>query len=408
MKCRICSSIKFRTFVDLGLSPLSNSYLTKEDLPKPEPKYPLHAYVCETCLLVQLPEHERAERIFSSSYAYFSSYSTAWLEHCKRYAEAMTSRFHLGPNSLVVEAASNDGYLLQFFIDRGIPSLGVEPTANTAEVAKSKGIPTEVCFFNAATAQRLASMGKKADLMAANNVLAHVPDIHDFVEGFRVLLKPKGCATFEFPYLKNLIEQNQFDTIYHEHFSYLSLRIVERLFAEHGLEIFDSEELETHGGSLRVYVKHKGQVEHAVSDRYTDLRKRESAAGYDKIEAYLGFEPKVRKVKMDLVEFLEKQKSQGHRIVGYGAPAKGNTLLNYCDIETRLLPYTVDLNVHKQGLFLPGSHIPILSPDRIRDDKPDGVLILPWNLQKEIVRQLSFVRDWGGRFYVPIPRLTEV
>jgi SAM-dependent methyltransferase len=402
--CRFCNANLRQTFVDLGRSPLANSLLSAEDVERSEALYPLHVYVCDNCLLVQLPELARAENIFND-YLYFSSYSELWLNHCRDYAQKMTSRYALGDRSLVVEIASNDGYLLQYFKERGIGVLGVEPAANVAKVAQAKGIQTEVAFFGAETARRLAAAGKSADLMAANNVLAHVPDLHDFVAGFKLLLKPTGTATFEFPHLLSLIEERQFDTIYHEHFSYFSLLVVEKVFAHHGLRVYDVEKLPTHGGSLRIFVCH-AESPFARAGSVDDLAQAERAAGLDRIEAYAGFAAAVVDIKCGLVSFLIEARKNGKSVVGYGAPAKGNTLLNYCGVGPELLAYTVDVSPHKQGRYLPGVQIPIYAPDHIFETKPDYVLILPWNIKAEITQRMAAIRQWGGRFVIAIPTLT--
>jgi SAM-dependent methyltransferase len=402
--CRFCGAELTRTFVDLGRSPLSNSFLRPDDLTAGEVYFPLRVYVCENCLLVQLQEFEHPENIFSD-YLYFSSYSASWLRHCQHYAEAMTERHALGGESLVVEIASNDGYLLQYFKQAGIGTLGVEPAANIAKVAREKGIDTDVAFFGVETARRLANAGKSADLMVANNVLAHVPDINDFVAGFKILLKPAGAATFEFPHLQSLIEKRQFDTIYHEHFSYISLLAAERIFQRHGLRIYDVEQLPTHGGSLRLFVCHD-KAQFARASRVDNLIRGEQEAGLDRIDTYGRFADAVAEVKMDLLKFLIDARKNSKTVVGYGAPAKGNTLLNYCGVGPEFLSYTVDLSPHKQGLYLPGVQIPISPPDRILETKPDFVLILPWNLKDEIVQQMDVVREWGGRFVIAIPSLT--
>jgi 2-polyprenyl-3-methyl-5-hydroxy-6-metoxy-1,4-benzoquinol methylase len=402
--CRFCNADLKRTFVDLGRSPLANSLLSADDIERGEASYPLHAYVCDNCLLVQLQEFERAENIFND-YLYFSSFSQLWLQHCREYAEQMTRRFALDGRSLVVEVASNDGYLLQYFRERGIGVLGVEPAANVAKVAQEKGIATEVAFFGAETARRLAAAGKSADLMAANNVLAHVPDLHDFVAGFKLLLKPAGTATFEFPHLLRLIEERQFDTIYHEHFSYFSLFVVEKIFVRHGLRIYDVETLPTHGGSLRLFVCH-ADAPFARTGRVDDLIARERAAGLDRIETYASFANAVIDIKCELLDFLIKARKSGKSVVGYGAPAKGNTLLNYCGVGPELLSYTVDVSPHKQGRYLPGIQIPIHAPEHVLQTKPHYVLILPWNIKEEIMDQMGAIRQWGGRFVTAIPKLT--
>jgi SAM-dependent methyltransferase len=386
------------------MSPLANSYLPPERANSMEPFYPLRALVCGNCFLVQLEEFETPEQIFSD-YAYFSSYSSSWLEHSRRYAEQMIERLGLGAGSHVVEIASNDGYLLQFFRDRQIPVLGIEPAANVAEVAREKGIPTLVEFFGQQTARLLAG-DSPADLLLGNNVLAHVPDLNDFVAGMKILLKPGGVITMEFPHLMRLIEENQWDTIYHEHFSYFSFLTASRVFAAHGLRLFDVEELSTHGGSLRIYGAHDDDAEKPDSEAARELRERERAAGYESLDTYLGYGGRVEQDKRRILRFLIDLKEQGLRVVAYGAPAKGNTLLNYCGVRRDFIDYTCDMNPHKQGHFLPGSHIPIRSPEAIREDKPDVVLILPWNLKEEIVEQLGFIREWGGRFAARTPELT--
>lgn len=403
-RCRFCDAELTRTFVDLGRSPLANSLLSAGAIDRGEPTYPLHAYVCERCLLVQVPEFAPAENIFSD-YLYFSSYSQLWLNHCRDYASRMAQRYRLDSDSLVVEVASNDGYLLQFFKECGIGVLGVEPAANVAEAAQSKGIATEVAFFGVETARRLRTAGKSADLMAANNVLAHVPDLHGFVGGFKLLLKPAGTATFEFPHLLRLIEERQFDTIYHEHFSYFSLHVAEKVFAKHALRIYDVESLSTHGGSLRIFVCHD-DAPFARTVAVDDTITTEHAAGLDCIEGYSGFAASVVDIKCALLGFLIEAHKAGKSVVGYGAPAKGNTLLNYCGVGRELLPYTVDISPYKQGRYLPGVQIPIHAPEHIFETKPDFLLILPWNIKEEIMARMAAIRQWGGRFVVPIPKLT--
>jgi 2-polyprenyl-3-methyl-5-hydroxy-6-metoxy-1,4-benzoquinol methylase len=403
-QCRFCKTELKHTFVDLGMSPLSNSYLKPEQLNKAEKFYPLHAYVCDRCFLVQLEEFESPDHIFSD-YAYFSSYSDSWLKHCQQYVSLMIERFGFNQSSQVIEIASNDGYLLQYFQNQNIPVLGIEPAANVAEVAIGKGINTVVKFFGVNTAQELANQGKQADLLLGNNVLAHVPDLNDFVAGMQIALKNKGVITMEFPHLWQLMQQNQFDTIYHEHFSYLSLTTVSQVFAAHGLTIFDVEELSTHGGSLRIYAKHSDNANLPISDRLIALQTKEKEAGLDQVQTYLEFRDRVIATKHKLLNFLIDVKRNGKTIVGYGAPAKGNTLLNYCGIRQDFLDYTCDRSPYKQGLFLPGTHIPICSPDQIQATKPDYVLILPWNLKDEIQEQLSYIREWGGKFVVPIPEV---
>jgi SAM-dependent methyltransferase len=404
--CRFCRVPLTMSFADLGMSPLSNSYLSSQGLSRMEPFYPLHAYVCKECRLVQLEEFESPKNIFSD-YSYFSSYSDSWLRHCQNYAEMMVRRFGFGSQSRVVEVASNDGYLLQYFKAAGVPVLGIEPAANVAKVAMEKGIPSEVAFFGVDTARILVAKGWDADLLVGNNVLAHVPDINDFVEGIKTVLKPSGVVTMEFPHLLRLIEGSQFDTIYHEHFSYLSFGTVERIFAAHGLRLFDVDELPTHGGSLRIYACHRDGP-HATTPRVASLHAVEAKAGLNDLATYEGFERKIQKVKRDLLTFLIRVKEQSLHVVGYGAPAKGNTLLNYCGVRSDLVDYTVDLSPHKQNRFLPGTHISILHPDQIAKTKPDYVLILPWNIKDEIIRQMSHVREWGGRFVVAVPDLQVI
>jgi len=386
------------------MSPLSNSYVRAEDLRSMEAFYPLKAYVCERCFLVQLEEFEQAEAIFTADYAYHSSYSTTWLEHARRYAEQMTESLRLGSADKVVELASNDGYLLQHFVERGVPVLGVEPARGVADVAQKKGIPTEVAFFGRQTAERLARAGL-ADLMVANNVLPHVPDLNDFVAGTKLLLSPRGVVTMEFPHLMRLIDERQFDTIYHEHFSYFSLLTVTEVFKAHGLVVFDVEELTTHGGSLRVHVRHEEDSSKPPSDRVFDLHEREQQAGYRSLETYRAFARALPEEKRDILELLINEKRAGHSIAAYGAPAKGNTLLNYCGVGTDFVEFTADRNPVKQGTWLPGSRIPVLAPEALAEARPDLVWILPWNLKDEIMDQLSFVREWGGRFLARAPEL---
>jgi hypothetical protein len=402
--CRFCNKPLRHTFVDLGMSPLCESYLPADHLNGMEPFYPLHVFVCDNCWLVQLQEYVSPEDIFTE-YAYFSSYSDSWLKHASNYADQMVARFGFNSKSHVVELASNDGYLLQYFVKKGIPALGVEPAKNVAEVAVRKGVPTLVKFFGVKTAEEMAEQSKHADLILANNALAQVPDVNDFVGGMKVLLKPQGVITIEFPHLMQLMEQNQFDTIYHEHFSYFSLITSEKIFAAHGITLFDVEELPTHGGSLRIYGRHAENNSKPVSPRVKALRDRELAAGFAKMEYYTAFSEQVKETKRNLLEFLITAKRKGYSIAGYGAPGKGNTLLNYCGIRTDFLDYTVDRNPYKHGRFLPGTHIPIFAPEKIRETKPDFVMILPWNLKDEIREQLSYIREWGGKFVVPIPEV---
>lgn len=405
LRCRLSGEPLRQVFCDLGVSPLSNSYVPEERLLHMEPFYPLTAYVGEKSLLVQLPAAVNAAEIFSSEYAYFSSFSDSWLQHARRFAEAMIERFQLDASSFVVEVASNDGYLLRWFRERGIAVLGVEPAANCAAEAEKLGIPSLVDFFGRDTANMIAARGQLADLIAGNNVFAHVPDLHDFTSGLARLLKPTGVLTLEFPHLLQLMEQRQFDTIYHEHFSYFSLITAERTLKQHGLLLFDVEELETHGGSLRIYARRADGLERGVSERLRGLRERERAAGLHTLETYLNFQPRVEAIKRDLLDFLITARRQGKRVVGYGAPAKGNTLLNYCGVRTDMLEYTVDRSPHKQGRYLPGSRIPIRAPEALRETKPDYVLILPWNLQREITEQVGWISEWNGQFVVPIPEV---
>jgi hypothetical protein len=402
--CRFCGTRLLRTFVDLGMSPLCESYLRYDQLNLMEPFYPLHVRVCDKCYLVQLEQYVAAEDIFNE-YAYFSSYSESWLEHARQYCSQMIHRFGFDSNSLVIELASNDGYLLRNFVAQGIPALGIEPAANVAEVAIRQGVPTRVEFFGRALADQLVSEGIQADLLLGNNVLAQVPDLNDFVAGMRALLKQGGVITVEFPHLLTLIRENQFDTIYHEHFSYFSFLTAEAIFAAHGLELFDVEELPTHGGSLRIYGRHREDTSKPITDRVAALRRRETEEGFTRIESYGQFAKRVEETKWKLLEFLIHARQQGRSIVGYGAPGKGNTLLNYCGIRTDFLDYTVDRNPYKQGKFTPGTHIPIHPPEKIVETRPDYVLILPWNFKDEIVRQMAAIRSWGGKFIVPIPEV---
>lgn len=402
--CRFCHAPLVHTFVDLGMSPLCQTHIEQHQLNQMEPFYPLQAFVCERCFLVQLQEYVSPQEIFTE-YAYFSSYSESWIRHAKSYTDLMIERFTLNAKSQVVEIASNDGYLLQFFVEKGIPVLGVEPAANVAQVAMKRGIPSIVKFFGCDTARELAAWGKQADLLLGNNVLAHVPDLNDFVAGMKTLLKPTGVITMEFPHLMRLMAENQFDTIYHEHFSYLSFLTVERVFAAHGLTLFDVEELATHGGSLRIYGCHRDDVSKSVSEGVSELRGREIAAGFTKLAHYLSFGKQVQETKRKLLRFLIEAKQAGKSIAGYGAPGKGNTLLNYCAIRTDFLDYTVDRNPYKQGKYTPGTHIPIHPVEKVRETKPDYLFILPWNLKDEIMQQMSYIREWGGKFVVPIPEV---
>jgi SAM-dependent methyltransferase len=404
--CRLCDAELVETFVDLGMSPLCESYLAADQLDGPETFYPLHVRICGACLLVQLPAYVPGEDIFSE-YAYFSSYSDSWVAHAKRYAEQMTERLGLGPGSLVTEVASNDGYLLQHFLAGGIPVLGVEPAANVAEVAAAKGIRTEVCFLGAATGADIARRHGRADLVAANNVYAHIPDIRDFTAGLAALVSPNGWVTLEFPHLLRLIERRQYDTIYHEHYQYLSLLTATRALATGGLSVVDVEELSTHGGSLRVFAR-PADAAGEPSPSVKAVLDAEAAAGLHTVQGHAGFARSVFQIKRDLLSFLLTARSEGRSVVGYGAPGKGNTLLNHCGIRSDLLAYTVDRSPYKQGRFLPGTHIPIHHPDRIAADRPDYVLVLPWNLREEITHQLRYLRDWGGQVVFPIPELEVV
>lgn len=406
--CRFCGATLTRTFADLGMSPLCESFVPADQVNAMEPFYPLHTWVCDQCFLVQLQEYVSREEIFTE-YAYFSSYSDAWLEHARTYVETMITERALDSDSLVVELASNDGYLLQYFVQADVPVLGIEPAANVATVAvDERNVPTLVEFFDEELAHRLVAEGTRADLIAGNNVLAQVPDLNTFVAGMKLLLAPGGLITIEFPHLLRLMEENQFDTIYHEHFSYFSLVTAERIFAAHGLVIHDVEELWTHGGSLRIYATHAGPDAPARSERLLELHQRELDAGLERPETYEMFAEQVRETKRRLLDFLIAVKREGAQVVGYGAPGKGNTLLNYCGIGTDFLDYTVDRNPYKHGRYTPGTHIPIHEPDRIAETEPDYVLILPWNLKDEIVAQLDYIKEWGGRCVVPIPRVAIV
>ena len=404
MPCRACGAPVRETLVDLGMSPLCESYVPAALADQMEPFYPLHVLVCERCFLAQLRQYVSAEAIFSD-YAYFSSYSDSWLRHAEQYTVMAAARFKLGPKSRVIELASNDGYLLQYFVRAGIPVLGVEPAANVAKVAEERGVRTKVAFFDPDTARTLRSEGWSADLMIGNNVLAQVPDLNGFVEGIKISLAERGVVTLEFPHIVRMIEENQFDTIYHEHFSYFSLSTVAFVFERHGLAVFDVEEIPTHGGSLRVYGRHTEDTSRAVEPRVPALLAEEKRLGILTLGYYQTFAERVKETKRKLLEFLIQAKRDGKRVVGYGAPGKGNTLLNYCGIRTDFIDFTVDRSPHKQGKLLPGTHIPIHAPERLAEARPDYVLILPWNLKDEIVNQLSGIRSWGGKFVVPIPTL---
>jgi SAM-dependent methyltransferase len=404
LNCRFCNEPLTNIFVDLGISPLSNAFLKKEMLDNVEKKFPLCVYVCDNCFLVQLPEFEKPENIFKN-YAYFSSYSSIWLEHAENYVDMMIKKFDFNEKSVVIEIASNDGYLLQFFKEKNIPILGIEPAVNVAKVAKEKGIPTITKFFGVNTANELKKEDKLSDLIIGNNVLAHVPNLNDFVEGLKILLKSTGIITLEFPHILQLIEKNQFDTIYHEHFSYLSLNTIKRIFEFHNIIIFDVEEIPTHGGSLRIYAKHKINKNFEIKNSVNDLLEKEKDFGLLNLSFYLEFSRKVELVKKELIEFFNNTKQNGKKIVCYGAAAKGNTLLNYCGIGKENIEYVVDINSYKQGLYLPGSHLHIKKPEEIKKDKPDFILILPWNIKEEIMKDISFIHDWNGKFVIPIPKV---
>lgn len=405
MNCRHCDTELTLQLVNLGSSPPSNAYLTTKTLKAPEKWFPLNVLVCESCWLVQTEDFAGAEELFDDEYAYFSSFSSSWLTHAESFVEAMIEQFTLNEKSLVIEVAANDGYLLQYVQEKFIPCLGIEPTKSTANAAREKGINIIERFFGVELGKQLAGEGKQADLIVANNVLAHVPNINDFVSGFTYLLKDNGVATFEFPHLLNLIEKNQFDTIYHEHFSYLSLIAVNTLFTANGLSVFDVEEMPTHGGSLRVFAQRKDSGTHAINDRFLSLLKKEQALGLDSAEFYADFQDKANKVKYGLIKFLIEAKESGKKIIGYGAAAKGNTLLNFAGIKEDLLTYVVDKNPAKQNKFLPGCHIPIVTEEHLKEIKPDYVLILPWNLEHEVVAQLDYIIEWGGKFVTAVPEL---
>jgi len=405
MKCRHCATELTHTFIDLGSAPPSNSYLTQQALKEPEKWYPLKVMVCDHCRLVQTEDFVGAGDMFSEDYAYFSSFSSSWLEHAKNYVDKMVSRFSLTDQSSVVEVAANDGYLLQYIKERGIPCYGIEPTRSTAAAAREKGIEIIDQFFGRASAEELAKKGRQADLITANNVLAHVPDINDFVKGFSALLKPNGVVTFEFPHLLNLIEKNQFDTIYHEHYSYLSLIAAQTIFEANGLMLFDVEELLTHGGSLRLYVQRNDTGKHKKNRAVTSLIKQEEQSGVTLIEFYQGFQGKAEKIKIDFLAFLIDAKLQGKMVAGYGAAAKGNTMLNFSGVRPDLLPFVVDRNPAKQGKYMPGSRVPIVDENRLKIEKPEYIYILPWNLKKEVMQQLGYIREWGGQFIVTVPQL---
>jgi len=405
MKCRFCNTELSAVFIDLNNSPASNSFLKEEELNEPETFYPLKVYTCHQCFLVQVDEYKKSDAIFNSDYVYFSSYSSSWLKHAKAYTDTMTSRFGYTGQSLVIEVASNDGYLLQYFKEKNIPVLGIEPTANTAKVAVSKGIESVVDFFGVRLAKQLVAKNIKADLLLGNNVLAHVPDIVDFVGGMKIILKEEGVVTMEFPHLMQLVDNNQFDTIYHEHFSYLSFTTVQQVFASQGLELFDVDEIPTHGGSLRIYAKHKEDKSKDITPNVAAILKKEADKGMNSLAYYDNFQQKALKVKLDLTDFLIQQKRAGKKVAAYGAAAKGNTLLNYCGIKNDLIDFVVDANPHKQNKYLPASHIPVVNEQYLKDKQPDFVIILPWNLKDEITAQLSYIKEWKGKFVVPIPAL---
>ena len=405
MNCRFCKNELTHEFVDLGFSPPSNSFLTKEQLNSPETFYPLKIMLCEKCFLVQIDEFAKHDNIFNADYVYFSSFSTSWLTHAKAYTQMMIKRFGFNENSQVIEIASNDGYLLQYFKEQGVPVLGIEPAVNTAVVAKEKGIESVVDFFGVRLANSLVAKGTKADLLLGNNVLAHVPDINDFVRGLKILLKENGVITFEFPHLLQLIDKNQFDTIYHEHFSYFSFYTTQKIFEKHGLQLFDVEEIPTHGGSIRIFAKHKEDNSKTVSDNVDRMLQKEKAFGLNELAIYQTFQKKAEKVKNDFTQFLLHAKQDGKKVAGYGAAAKGNTLLNFAGIKRDLLQFIVDASPHKQNKFLPGVHIPVYDEEKIKMEKPDYVVILPWNLKEEIYDQLTYIKEWGGKFVLAVPEL---
>ena len=405
MQCRFCKTPLSNIFIDLVNSPASNSFLSVDELNEPETFYPLKVYTCHNCFLVQVDEYKKSDAIFDSNYVYFSSYSTSWLQHAKQYTEMMTNRFGYNEKSLVIEVASNDGYLLQYFKQKNIPVLGIEPTANTAEAAKEKGVDSVVDFFGKRLASELAQKNIKADLLLGNNVLAHVPDILDFVGGMKIILNDTGVVTMEFPHLMQLVDNNQFDTIYHEHFSYLSFYTVKQIFESQGLQIFDVEEISTHGGSLRIFAKHDTDNTKNISENVAALLAKEKEKGLTGLPYYSNFQQKALKVKLDLTEFLIQQKNAGKKVAAYGAAAKGNTMLNYCGIKNDLISFVVDANPHKQNKFLPASHIPVVNEQYLKNEQPDFVIIFPWNLKEEITHQLAYIKDWGGKFVVAIPYL---
>lgn len=403
MHCRFCQTKVSHVFIDLVASPPSNSFLSKENLNEPEVYYPLKVQVCDKCFLVQVDEYKKSDAIFNNEYVYFSSYSTSWLKHAEQYVNMMIKRFGYTKDHQVIEIASNDGYLLQYFLQKGVKVLGVEPTANTAAVAKDKGIDSIIDFFGVRLANELVKSNTKADLILGNNVLAHVPDINDFVGGMPIILNEGGVVTMEFPHLLQLIQHHQFDTIYHEHFSYLSLYTVQQVFAKHGLRVFDVEEIPTHGGSLRIFAAHNDDTAKPTLSSVDNILLKEHSFGLTSIDAYTGFQAKAETVKDDLLEFLINAKRSGKKVAGYGAAAKGNTLMNFCGLKSDAVKYVVDMNPHKQNKFLPGTHIPVVAEDVLKEDKPDYVLILPWNIKEEVMQQLSYIHSWGGKFVIAIP-----
>ncbi|MEO6453698.1 MAG: class I SAM-dependent methyltransferase [Ginsengibacter sp.] len=406
MNCRFCKHSLSYTLIDMVNSPASNSFLSEEQLNEPETFYPLKVFVCDNCFLVQIDEYKKSDAIFDSNYAYFSSYSSSWLKHAKAYTDMMIERFSYTSESLIIELASNDGYLLQYFKEKDIPVMGIEPTANTAEIAIGKGIKTVIDFFGSELAERFANTWDvKADLLLGNNVLAHVPDIVDFVLGMKLILKDNGVITMEFPHLMQLVDNNQFDTIYHEHFSYLSLYTVKQIFESQRLQLFDVDELATHGGSLRIYAKHSEDESKPISEKVNALLMQELDKGLNSLMYYDNFQQRALQLKLDLIEFLIDQKRAGKKVAAYGAAAKSNTLLNYCGIKNDLIRYVVDANPNKQNKFLPASHIPVVDEAFLKNDKPDYIIILPWNLKEEIMQQLNYVKDWGAKFVMPIPEL---
>jgi hypothetical protein len=408
MQCRFCKSELTNVFIDLVNSPASNSFLTKEQLNEPELFFPLKVYTCSKCFLVQVDEYKKSGAIFNDEYVYFSSFSTSWLAHAKKYTEKIVERFGFDTHSQIIEIASNDGYLLQYFKEKNIPVLGIEPTANTAKVAADKGIESIIDFFGISLAKKLVAEERKADLLLGNNVLAHVPDIVDFVGGMKLVLKDTGIITMEFPHLMQLVDNNQFDTIYHEHFSYLSFYTVKQIFNSQGLELFDVEEIPTHGGSLRIYARHINDNSKPISENVDLLLKKEMAKGMNTLSYYENFQKKALQVKLGFMGFLTEQKLNNKRVAGYGAAAKGNTLLNYCGIKNDQIEFVVDANPYKQNKWLPASHIPVVNEAYLRESKPDYVVIFPWNLKDEIVKQLNYIKDWDGKFVIPIPQLEVI